>query len=75
MRDSAIKNINGINNDKFPPYRNNSFILFKIIESLGAPYDFLITCSLFIFRSFLNSGEGRAGREFRKRIIFIKFLF
>ncbi len=34
MRDSAIKNINGINNDKFPPYRNNSFILFKIIESL-----------------------------------------
>ncbi len=35
MRDSAIKNINGINNDKFPPYRNNSFILFKIIESLG----------------------------------------
>ncbi len=34
MRDSAIKNINGINNDKFPPYRNNSFILFKIIETL-----------------------------------------
>ncbi len=49
MRDSAIKNVNGINNDKFPPYRNNSFILFKIIESLGAPFYFLNILKYIIF--------------------------
>ncbi len=49
MRDSAIKNINGINNDKFPPYRNNSFILFKIIETLLGTILFLKYIEIYRF--------------------------